>query len=149
MECFNDVEIHKLFKAQKTEIYMKNTTILTIIGILVLGIGAFIYYGSSSTGEVIRTQDSNSLPSETQKVVISEKSYNYYPDTITVKEGQPVEITLDNSVKGCLRSFNIKDLGVQGYSKNPSETIDFIPTKKGTFTFACSMGMGYGKIIVE
>jgi hypothetical protein len=60
-----------------------------------------------------------------------------------------VEITLDNSVKGCLRSFNIKDLGVQKSSKNSDDKITFTPTKKGTFKFACVMGMGYGNIIVE
>lgn len=86
---------------------------------------------------------------ETQKVVISERNSNYYPDTITVKKGQPVEITLDNSVAGCLRSFTIRDLGVAKYAKTPRDTITFTPTQKGTFNFACSMGMGYGKIIVE
>ena len=60
-----------------------------------------------------------------------------------------MSISLDSSVTGCLRSFTIKDLGVSKYAKTPSETIDFTPTKKGTFTFACVMGMGYGKLIVE
>ncbi|KAF0216769.1 MAG: Heavy metal transport/detoxification protein, partial [bacterium] len=84
-----------------------------------------------------------------QKVILGMKNYNYNPNTITVKAGQPVSITLDSSVQGCLRSFAIKDLGVSKYAKTPSETIDFTPTKKGTFTFACSMGMGYGTLVVE
>ena len=77
------------------------------------------------------------------------KNYNYYPNTITVKSGQPVELTLDESVRGCLRGFTIKDLGVSKYSKTPEDSIDFTPTEKGTFAFSCSMGMGYGTIIVE
>ena len=84
-----------------------------------------------------------------QKVVISEKNLNYYPNEIKVKAGQPVSISLDSSVTGCLRSFNIRDLGVSKNAKTPSDTIDFTPIKKGTFKFACSMGMGYGSIIVE
>jgi plastocyanin domain-containing protein len=84
-----------------------------------------------------------------QKVILGMKNYNYYPNTIKVQAGKPVSITLDSSVAGCLRSFNIKDLGVSKYAKTPSETIDFTPTKKGTFRFACVMGMGYGTIIVE
>lgn len=86
---------------------------------------------------------------EVQEITLSMKNYNYYPNTITVKAGQPVSITLDNSVGGCYRSFVIRDLGVSKYTKSPSDTIDFTPTKKGTFRFACSMGMGTGTIIVE
>ena len=59
------------------------------------------------------------------------------------------EITLDKSVSGCYRSFNIRDIGVSQYSKDPSQKITFTPTKPGTYTFACSMGMGYGKLIVK
>ncbi|MBS3086095.1 cupredoxin domain-containing protein [Candidatus Pacearchaeota archaeon] len=100
------------------------------------------------------TQENTDIPKnvvqgEVQKVVLGTKDYNYYPNTIKVQSGKPVSITLDKSVTGCLRSFTIKDLGVSKYVKTPSETIDFTPTKKGTFRFACSMGMGYGTIIVE
>ena len=91
----------------------------------------------------------NVVQGEVQKVVLGTKDYNYYPNTIKVQEGKPVSITLDKSVTGCLRSFTIKDLGVSKYARTPSETIDFTTTKKGTFRFACSMGMGYGTIIVE
>ncbi|OIO81442.1 hypothetical protein AUJ84_01085 [Candidatus Pacearchaeota archaeon CG1_02_32_132] len=80
---------------------------------------------------------------------MSEKNYNYYPSEIKVKANQPVEITLDDKVVGCLRAFTIRDLGVSKYARTPDEKIIFTPNKKGTFTFSCSMGMGYGKIIVE
>ena len=86
---------------------------------------------------------------DVQKIILGMKNYNYYPDTITVKSGKPVSISLDSSVSGCLRSFSIRDFGVSKYARTPSETIDFVPTKKGTFGFSCSMGMGFGKIIVE
>ena len=86
---------------------------------------------------------------DVQKIVISEKNYNYYPQTIKAKVNQPVSISLDSSVKGCLRSFTIKEFGVAKYLATPQDTLVFTPTKTGTFTFACSMGMGYGKIIVE
>ncbi len=120
-----------------------------ILLILIVG-GFFLFRGGSSTvnGNVF-SEGSQALQGEVQKVVISEKNLNYYPNEIKVKAGQPVSITLDSSVTGCLRSFNIKDLGVSKYAKTPSETIDFTPTKKGTFRFACSMGMGYGSIVIE
>lgn len=129
---------------------MKNTTILFMIAaILVVG-GIFVFRGSSSgiTGNVVQ-DNPNAIPGEVQRVVISEKNYNYYPSEIKVKAGQPVSISLDSKVQGCLRSFTIRDLGLQKYLKTPQETLDFTPTKKGTSTFSCSMGMGYGKLIVE
>ena len=122
---------------------MKSKT-LTIILISLFIFGVLIYFfafSGSSTGKVISDQ--------VQKVNIGMKDYNYYPTTITVKEGQPVEITLDNSVGGCYRSFNIPQFGISQYSSSSSDKIIFTPTQKGTFQFRCGMGMGRGTIIVQ
>ena len=86
---------------------------------------------------------------KTQEVVLSMKNYNYYPNTIKVKSDIPVRIYLDESVVGCYRGFTIRDFGINKYLKTPEDYIEFTPNKKGTFVFACSMGMGTGKIIVE
>lgn len=127
---------------------MKNTTILALIGIIILLVGGFIFLNSEE--KVKDTIDTNSeIEGEIQKVVISEKNLNYYPNTIKVKAGQPVSISLDSSVTGCLRAFTIKDLKILKYLRSPKDTLDFVPEEKGTYTFACSMGMGYGKLIVE
>ncbi|MBS3092490.1 cupredoxin domain-containing protein [Candidatus Pacearchaeota archaeon] len=129
---------------------MKNTTILILVGILIIS-GAWFVFGNKNTDNGNNPANGNVVINDidAQKITLSTKNYNYYPNTITVKEGKPVEITLDKSVTGCLRSFNIKDLGVSKTARTPEDKIIFTPTKKGTFTFACSMGMGYGKIIVE
>lgn len=126
---------------------MKSTTGLATIAVLILIVGGFVFWNSSTKsyeGDV-----SGNVEGGVQKIVLGMKNYNYYPNTIKVKAGQPVEITLDSSVRGCYRSFVIKDLGVSMYSKTPEVKINFTPTKKGTFRFACSMGMGTGTIIVE
>jgi len=101
----------------------------------------FVYFQNSG--------NANLLSNNVQKVVISMQNYNYYPNTITVKVGQPVEITLDNSVGGCYRNFNIPQFGVSQYSASSSDKITFTPTEKGTFQFRCGMGMGKGAITVE
>ena len=127
---------------------MKNLNIFIIIGIIVIIViaGFFIFFQSfkSSSGLVV-----TSSGGETQKIVLGIKDFNYYPNTITVKAGQPVSISLDSSVTGCLRTFTIPSFGISKTLKSPSDTIDFTPTEKGTYKFACSMGMGYGTIIVE
>ena len=93
--------------------------------------------------------DTNIDSSNSQQVTLGIKNFNYFPEVITVKAGQPVSLTLDNSVTGCFRSFNIRDLGVSGYSSSPDNKIMFTPAEKGTYKFSCSMGMGYGTLIVE
>lgn len=118
-----------------------------VIGLVIVLVGAVLFMNagsSSATGNVAANSGG-----EAQKITLSERDLNYYPQTLTVKAGHPVELSLDSSVKGCLRSFTIRDLNVQKYAKTTSDIISFTPTKKGTFTFACSMGMGYGTIIVE
>jgi hypothetical protein len=51
----------------------------------------------------------NTTLDNVQRVTLSYKNYNYYPNTIAVNINQPVEITLDDSIRGCFRSFTIKD----------------------------------------
>jgi plastocyanin domain-containing protein len=126
----------------------KNIFYLASIFVLIAVVGLLLLKGGAGKETVTNVQG-NTVQGEVQKVTLGTKDYNYYPNTIKVQEGKPVSITLDKSVTGCLRSFTIKDLGVSEYAKTPSETIDFTPTKKGTFRFSCSMGMGYGTIIVE
>lgn len=124
---------------------MKNTTIFVIIAIILIVGGIWIFSSKgSTTGDVVSSGDSDA-----QRITLGIKNHNYYPNTITVKSGSPVEITLDSSVVGCFRSFNIKELGVSHYSTTPSDKVIFTPQQKGTYRFACSMGMGYGTIIIE
>ena len=128
---------------------MKNITIIFAIVLMVFVIGGFVFANSQGATTNSIAQNPGALQGQTQKVVISQKDYNYYPREIRVKSNQPVEITLDGSLKGCLRSLSIKEFGVNEYARTPEDKITFVPDRKGTFTFSCSMGMGYGKLIVE
>jgi len=126
---------------------MKNPILTIFIIVLAIGlVGAYLYNAGNSNDS---SGNSGTGSGKVQKINLGMKNYNYYPNTIKVNANQPVSIILDSSVSGCYRDLVIRDLGVRKYSTNPSDTIDFTPTKKGTFTFACSMSMGTGKIIVE
>nr|MBA4404913.1 hypothetical protein [Nanoarchaeum sp.] len=120
--------------------------ILVLILICIVGVTAFLFSNGSDTNI-----DGNSIKSdeEFQEVVLGMKNYNYYPNEISVNVGEPVRITLDSSVKGCYRGFTINELNVRKYSKSPEDYIEFTPMEKGTYRFACSMGMGTGKLIVK
>ena len=128
---------------------MNNKWMLVLSIVIIFLAGGFIFLNSykadslsGSTGAVIDNVAA-------QKIILWIKNYNYYPSTLEVEAGKPVELTLDESVSGCLRSFTSKELGISQYSRNPEDKIKFTPEKKGTFTFACSMGMGFGKLIVK
>ena len=130
---------------------MKNSTIFFITVVIIALAGGFVFVKGKSngvTGNVI-VENPAVINGPVQQVTLGMKDFNYYPNEVKVKSNQPVEITLDDSVYGCLRSFTIKDLGISKYAKTVADKILFTPAKKGTFTFACSMGMGYGKLIVE
>lgn len=123
---------------------MKNAFIVMIILILIAG-GFFFLKNNSAPKDSFGNFENNGV----QKLSLGMKNGNYYPNIIRVKEGVPVELTLDNSVGGCYRAFSIREFSVFKYSKNPADTIIFTPQKKGSFRFSCSMGMGYGEIVVE
>jgi len=130
------------------EIEIKKST-LYIIGIIALVLISGFFFLKSGDGFVIGNLIGGSFNGEVQKVVIGMKNYNYYPNTIQLKVGIPVSISLDKSVSGCFRDFTIREFGVREYLRTPQDTIEFTPTKKGTYTFACSMGMGTGTLIIE
>ncbi|MEK6875260.1 MAG: cupredoxin domain-containing protein [Nanoarchaeota archaeon] len=149
---------HSSTIVEKKRLSKKSIMTLVIIAIILISGFWFVYNssGRNTTGNVVNentlkdNKDSSnpSTNNEIQKITLSMKN-NYYPNTITVKSGVPVEITLDSSVGGCYRSFSIPKLGVSKRSSNPSDTIKFTPSQKGTFRYQCSMGMGTGTIIVE
>ncbi|MEK6872808.1 MAG: cupredoxin domain-containing protein [Nanoarchaeota archaeon] len=130
---------------------MKNSILLLTIAIMILVIGSFVFANAkdtSITGNVV-LENQKVIKGNLQKIILGMKDFNYYPNTIKVKANQPVEITIDETVKGCLRSFAIRDFGVNKYARTAADKIIFTPTRTGTFSFSCSMGMGYGKLIVE
>ena len=87
---------------------------------------------------------------EVQKVDLSVKDYNYFPQVINLKYNVPAEIIVDTSkVKGCLQSIVIPGFNVRKYVTPSDNVIKFLPNKKGEFSYSCAMGMGYGKIIVN
>ena len=136
-----------MFKySYETKSHMKGLPyILSGIAVLVLIVTLVVVSARERNGE----NTDSPISGDVQKIVLSYKNGNYYPQEIRVKAGKPVQISLDSSVSGCYRSFTIRQLGVAKYLKTPSDSVTFTPTKSGIYTFACSMGMGTGKLIVE
>lgn len=129
---------------------MKKIFLYTFLIILLVAVLGYFMLGTSanSTPNVVQG-NSGDNNGQVQKVVLSIKNYNYYPNTVKVKAGQTVRIYLDSTVVGCYRSFTIRDFGIAKYLPTPNDYVEFTPTKTGTYGFACSMGMGRGTLVVE
>ena len=132
----------------KDQLEIKKSS-LYLIGIIILIAFAIYFISDTKENSVTGNVVADNFNGDVQNVVVGMKNFNYYPNTIKVKVDKPVSIILDKSVYGCLRDFTIREFGVRKYLKNPSDTVVFTPTKKGTFRFSWSMGMGKGTLIGE
>ena len=96
--------------------------------------------------------DSNVLVEDgVQKVTISITNRGYTPRTFRVQKDIPVELTLETKgeVYSCATAFTFKAFEISEFlGPTDSKVRTFTPTKKGVFTFACSMGMYSGTMEV-
>lgn len=85
-----------------------------------------------------------------QEVTIGVFNLGYSPKKVNVKSGIPVRLTLkSNETYSCAVSFVFKEFGIRTFLEpTDTETFVFTPTKKGTYTFSCSMGMYTGTMEV-
>ena len=102
----------------------------------------------SKTGNVVLTQPVKNA-GDMQIINLSAQGINYTPSEFTVNANHPVKIVANvPTLQGCLRSFTIPQLGIKKVFSDSDNSVEFTPTKKGTFDFSCFMGMGRGKITV-
>ncbi|HMU60995.1 MAG TPA: cupredoxin domain-containing protein [Gemmatimonadales bacterium] len=75
----------------------------------------------------------------------------YTPDTIVVERGRPVRLIFRReesalcSERVVIPAFDKSALLPEG----KEVSIEFVPTQKGEFPFACQMGMLRGRIVVD
>ena len=106
----------------------------------------------------LNTTGSPTLGSETdanvQIVNVEAGSFYYKPNEIHAKVGTPVKIVM--TAKDMMHDFTIDELNVKLpiTKSGQTNTVEFTPTTKGTYTFYCSVGNHraqgqVGKLIVE
>jgi uncharacterized protein len=81
-----------------------------------------------------------------QKASINVESFGYKPDSITLREGVPTELSLiTNNTYSCSIAFRIPSLGI-GINLPPTgeEVVNLPALKKGNYVYTCSMGMYQG-----
>lgn len=124
-----------------------------IISILAFSSSMANNFGTAGTGLAFAKQPAaqGAAVGDVQEVTIKMQALDYAPNYIALKKDVPARITLEASPDaGCTRSivfpsFNIRKLVPQG----GKTTVEFTPTKAGTFDFGCSMGMATGTVVVQ
>jgi len=120
---------------------MKKIVIISMIVLLAITISGCTSMGP--TGDVV----ANTQQEEAQVVSLGLDRGGYLPREITVKVNKPVILRNDGTLKGCANYPVQPELGINAnFAKNSD--FEFTPTKKGTFTFTCGMGMWKGTINV-
>jgi hypothetical protein len=129
---------------------MKNSTMVFVIIIMILVVGGFVFVNgkNGATANVV-SNSGQVIQGQMQQVVLSQEGYNY--KDVTAQAGKPISISADSSVGGCLRSvsFNIESKRYSKYLRTPEDNLELPALSKGIYSFACSMGMGYGKLVVQ
>lgn len=95
---------------------------------------------ASIDADVDTTGDDTQV-SDVVKLSVSGKSFEYSSNTITVEEGQTVELTFTST--GGSHDFVIDEFAGASTSvlqTGETETITFVADKKGSFDFYCSVG---------
>jgi cytochrome c oxidase subunit II len=84
----------------------------------------------------------NALPAE-REIHITAKKFEFTPDTITLKKGEPVVLMFSSPDRK--HGFNLRAFGIRA-DVNPGGTaqIRFTPDKTGKFTFSCDVFCGEG-----
>ena len=84
----------------------------------------------------------NALQAE-REIHITAKKFEFTPDTITLKKGEPVVLVVSSQDRK--HGFNLRAFGIRA-DVNPGGTarIRFTPDKTGKFTFSCDVFCGDG-----
>ena len=84
------------------------------------------------------------------QVTININNSGYSPKYFKVKVNQPVELILiSRNVRSCALSFVFKAFNIRAMLKpTDKQTFTFTPTKTGSYTYSCSMGMYSGTMEV-
>jgi plastocyanin len=130
---------------------MNKTYVLVLVLVLVVLGGWYFIIGKqveapkAVSDEESRVVQGNSVidttvKGEVREFVVSGQNFSFTPSVITVKKGDKVKITFNNT-QG-FHDFKIDEYGVASkQSKSPTaEVLEFTADKAGSFEYYCSVG---------
>src|SRR3989338_2652919 len=140
---------------------MKNTFVVIIVFVLIV-LGAVFFMGKGSPVEAPATDSVNNQETSpvsnmmpvlgtdppveemivfgVKEFTVSGQNFSFTPSLITVKKGDRVKITFNNT--GGFHDFKIDEFGVAAkQAQSPTtEVLEFTADKVGSFEYYCSVG---------
>jgi len=114
--------------------------VLVVAGLFLIGGSA----GSSVSGALIGTASG-----DVQIVKMHVEGSQYVFEPSNVRKGVPVRLEADISkMPGCSKSIISSELNIRKTFNSGDNTLEFVPSKAGTFYIACSMNMYRGTLTV-
>lgn len=105
-----------------------NASALLMIAAIILGLTFYVR--------------ANSRPVE-REIHITAKKFDFTPDTITLKKGEPVVLVVSSQDRK--HGFNLRAFGIRAdIEPGGTAQIRFTPDKTGKFTFSCDVFCGDG-----
>ncbi|MDE2026769.1 MAG: cupredoxin domain-containing protein [Patescibacteria group bacterium] len=128
-----------LLSIQVTSMFKNNVWTLVIVALLLIG-GGFYFYGNNFKNFLATDGKITPTPTASQAVkketfVITGANFSFQPDHITVTKGESITITFKNN--SGLHNLTIPDFHVttKTIHEGQQDSLQFIPTKTGTFPF--------------
>ena len=135
---------------------MKKYSLVLIIAMLaVLFVSGCVQEPTGNTGTTSAGNETGQVPTgEVKEFEVIAKQFEFLPNTITVKQGDTVKLSITSA--DVTHGFAINDFGInETIEPGKTTNIEFVANKKGTFNFYCSIpcGTGHGtmkgQLIVE
>lgn len=119
--------------------------------ILLAGIAGIMLWGGA---QALLGGTSSAASTRQLTVVARDVRFNDSNPPLELKVGEPVALTVVNGEQGIVHDFAIAGLDVRtdGHlSPGASQTLEFTPTKAGTFGYSCTLhpGLMDGQVIVR
>lgn len=125
---------------------MNRNLLILIAVVVILAGGAYYYFNSSAsqnlnpspTPTVLASESPSPSPGQSAvEIKVDAKRWEFTPSIITVKKGQLVKITINNT--DTVHGINLPDFNVSS-----KEYLEFTPDKTGEFVFKCDTFCGSG-----
>ena len=110
---------------------------------------ALLFLSSSLVAALaLLARPDTAVAQEPRKITVVAKKYEFQPNHIELKVGEPVQITFES--EDTKHGFACKELTEEKvvFSKDSPAQIKLTPEKAGTFKFKCAKfcGLGHGKM---
>lgn len=132
---------------------------VAILGVIAINSGQILrgsphtiqnYWSVLARPDYVQNITPSKIEDGVQNITINVNNHGYEASSNTIKVGVPVKLELiTNNVLGCSRAFTIPEYNISKVlPQTGSEIVEFTPSKVGSLTYTCSMGMYFGSFNV-